>query len=189
MAIALEDKQNVDPPSALYPNGNIRDNDGSGNGTPVNKINHADFHQFFARLLVEGNVVPNGQPDNAYDGFQYIEALVKLIRSSATIEIEIGAWNMDTTAFKAVSLAPYGLDWTRIRWVKVMIFPDSPFIIMQPLDSADASTGAMDGDISGISAASGIVLHRLNSGAFDSAIYSDPGTLNRGIITIGYDWP
>lgn len=78
MAIALEDKPNVDPPSALYPNGNIRDNPGDGSGTPVNALVHADFHQFFARLLVEGVVTPNGQPENAYTGFQYIEAFKRL---------------------------------------------------------------------------------------------------------------
>ncbi len=79
MAIALEDKENVDGPTAAYPNGNIRDNDGTGNGTPVNKLNHADFHQFFARILVEAGITPNGLPDNAYDGFQYIDALKALI--------------------------------------------------------------------------------------------------------------
>jgi hypothetical protein len=75
MALAINDKQNTDAPSALYPQGNIRDNDGTGNGTPVNKQVYADFHQFFARILVEAGISPNHIPENAYDGFQYIQAL------------------------------------------------------------------------------------------------------------------
>lgn len=90
MAIALEDKTNVDAPSALYPNGNIRDNPGDGTGTPVNKEVYADFHQFFARLLVEAVVTANGQPDNAYTGFQYIEALKTLISTLVTPWITTG---------------------------------------------------------------------------------------------------
>jgi hypothetical protein len=79
MAIKLQDKQNTVPPNAIYPNGNIRDDDGSGNGTPVNVDVYGDFHQFFARLLASNGVSPNGLPDNAYDGFQYYESLQNML--------------------------------------------------------------------------------------------------------------
>lgn len=77
MAIALENKTNVDAPTVAYPFGKIRD--GEDTGTPVNTEVYGDLHQFFAKLLDEANITPNGQPENATDGFEYIEALQKLI--------------------------------------------------------------------------------------------------------------
>lgn len=78
MAIALENKTNVDAPSVAYPFGKIRD--GEDSGTPVNTEVYGDFHQFFAKLLDEANITPNGQPENATDGFEYIDALLKVVQ-------------------------------------------------------------------------------------------------------------
>lgn len=80
MAIKLEDKTNTAAPSGEFPYGNIKDNTGSNSGTPVNKLVYADFHQFFARLMAKATEVDatfdyNDVPENAYDGFQYFEAL------------------------------------------------------------------------------------------------------------------
>lgn len=84
MAIKLINQTNVDPASGEYPYGNIKDNDGSNNGTPLNKITHADFHQFFAKMLAEwealGFETASGVPDNAYDGFNYYSALLASAR-------------------------------------------------------------------------------------------------------------
>ena len=79
MAIKLENKPNVEAPSAAYPYGAIKDNTGSNDGTPVNTAVYGDFHQFFARMLGESGVTPNGLPDNAVDGFQYFEAFLRLL--------------------------------------------------------------------------------------------------------------
>lgn len=82
MAIFLANKESTENPNGEYPYGNIIDDDGSGTtGTPVNKEVYADFHQFFARLFAQSGLVYNGVPDNAYDGFQYYEALEAVIRS------------------------------------------------------------------------------------------------------------
>jgi len=81
MAIKLENKPNVAAPSATYPYGAIRDNTGSNDGTPVNTAVYGDFHQFFARMLGESGVTPNGLPDNQTNGFQYFEALRSVISS------------------------------------------------------------------------------------------------------------
>lgn len=84
MAIRLRSKTNVDAPDGEYPYGNIVDDDGSENGTPVDKEVYADIHQFFARLMeyaIENAVDGfdwNELPDNAYDGFQYFEALLRV---------------------------------------------------------------------------------------------------------------
>ena len=50
MAIKLEDKPNTVAPNADYPYGNIQDNTGSNNGTPVNTLVYSDLHQFFAKM-------------------------------------------------------------------------------------------------------------------------------------------
>lgn len=80
MARSLENKTNVDAPDSDYPYGRIRNNNGTGNGTPVNEQVYGDFHQFFAKLLAEAGITPNELPDNAYSGFQYFEALIELIK-------------------------------------------------------------------------------------------------------------
>jgi hypothetical protein len=105
--IPLKNKANTDynntaAPLSTYPYGNIRDDPGDNSGTAVNKVNHADFHQFFAKLMdmtsnpyriftkiQAGILQPSGPetgcapannlPDNATNGFQYIQALFVLI--------------------------------------------------------------------------------------------------------------
>ncbi|MEM1002278.1 MAG: hypothetical protein AAGH46_06500 [Bacteroidota bacterium] len=67
---------NIDNQSpANYPNGRIKDNDGSGNGTPVNERVYGDFHEFFAKLMRLGAISYNGLPDNEINGYQLLSAL------------------------------------------------------------------------------------------------------------------
>lgn len=79
MARKLEDQVNVDAPSGDYPYGRIRDDNGTGNGTPLTEAVHGDYHQFFARLLAISGVVANDMPDNNANGFQYYLALQAVI--------------------------------------------------------------------------------------------------------------
>lgn len=81
MAIQLLLKPQVDPADSEYPFGKIRDdsNTGADDGTPVNTEVYGDFHQFFAKIINVGGITYNNQPDNAYDGFQYYDALVAVI--------------------------------------------------------------------------------------------------------------
>ena len=93
MAIALASKTNTIPPSAAYPYGDIRDNDGTNNGTPVDRAVYADFHQFFARLLAEAGITANGLPDNLPNTFQYYLALLELTdryRCTSASSVAIG---------------------------------------------------------------------------------------------------
>ena len=83
MAIKLENKVNTDAPSTAYPFGNIKDNTGSNNGTPVDKNVYADFHQFFAKMMDESGIAYNDLPDSATDGFQYFLALKKVIEDNS----------------------------------------------------------------------------------------------------------
>lgn len=66
---------NIIPPSAEYPNGRIKDNDGSNNGTPVNEFIYGDLHETFAKLMRRYAISYNNLPDNETNGFQIVEAL------------------------------------------------------------------------------------------------------------------
>lgn len=189
MAIALKDKENVDAPSALYPNGNIRDNPGNGTGTPVNKQVYADLHQFFARLLVEGGITPNGQPENAYDGFQYIQALFRLTGGLKwTDPINIGPWNMNagSGALKAV---PHGVaDFTKIRAITVMVRDDTNTSIRELISpNYNAISGnLLGGTINGIGVTN-VNLAVLIGSIFDvdTSFSSVAGSYNRGWVRVG----
>lgn len=67
---------NRDPSN--YPNGRIKDNDGTGNGTGVNERVYGDLHQTIAKLMRLYEIAPTDFPDNETNGYQIIEALSAL---------------------------------------------------------------------------------------------------------------
>lgn len=72
----LSSNPNVDNSDlANYPNGRIKNNDGSGNGTAVNERVYGDIHQTVSKLMRLYNITPNDLPDNETNGFQIIDAL------------------------------------------------------------------------------------------------------------------
>jgi hypothetical protein len=60
---------------SVYPNGRIKDNTSSGNGTPVNEFVYGDLHEMKDKLMRLYGIVPNDLPDNESNGFQLIDAL------------------------------------------------------------------------------------------------------------------
>ena len=106
MAIKLEDKPQVNSPNPEYPYGEIRDDSSSGadDGTPVNKLVYGDMHQFFASLMANsiaiGGADYNDQPENAYDGFQYYQAMVNII----TFAINLRALTETTANWTDITL-------------------------------------------------------------------------------------
>lgn len=79
MAVKITTKVNTSVPNAAYPYGDIKDDSGANDGTPVNQLVYADFHQFFARLIDQSsfpNIVINDLPDNDTNDFQFYEALL-----------------------------------------------------------------------------------------------------------------
>lgn len=104
MAIKLENKTNVLAPNATYPYGNIKDNSGANDGTPVNTQVYGDIHQFFARLLALSGIVANGLPDNATNGFQYYEALQANIQSYVDALVDAAPGALDTLNELAAAL-------------------------------------------------------------------------------------
>lgn len=74
--IKLQDKLNAVPVSSTYPYGDIKDNSGSNDGTPVNRAVYADLHQFFEKMFAESGLTANNLPDNADNGFQLFQSLI-----------------------------------------------------------------------------------------------------------------
>lgn len=82
MSKGLENLVNTSAATADYPWKNIKDDSGAGDGTPLDMISHADYHQTFRKLLDDGGITPNNLPDNVTNGYQYIEALKKKYKRS-----------------------------------------------------------------------------------------------------------
>lgn len=72
----LANIDNSDPSN--YPNGRIKNNTGSGNGTPVNEFVYGDIHEAKDKLMRLYGISYNGLPDNETNGYQLIEALIAL---------------------------------------------------------------------------------------------------------------
>lgn len=72
--ILLKDKTNVIAPNSDYPFGDIKNNGGSNNGTPVDRDVYSYVHQFFEKMFAESAIVANGLPENETNGFQLFEA-------------------------------------------------------------------------------------------------------------------
>lgn len=77
--IPLKNNANVDNSDlANYPDGRIKDNQGAGDGTPVNRSVYGDLHSNISRLMRLYDITPTGLPDNETSGYQIIEALSAL---------------------------------------------------------------------------------------------------------------
>jgi len=74
--IPLNANGNVDNSDLVnYPDGRIRDNDGTNNGTGVNRSVYGDLHSNISKLMRLYAITPSGLPDNENNGFQLIESL------------------------------------------------------------------------------------------------------------------
>lgn len=187
---SLLSKPNVEPADSDYPYGYIRDRDGATPGTPVNEEVYGDIHQFFEKLMAESGVVANDLPDNDYNGFQLFEALSRVFVRSDTAElrkkiIEIGDWNMDTTASVDID---HGLpDNRKIRSVKVIIRNDATPGNIHPLEEIDTASEIVSGGVALVSTVF-VRLMRVSTGFFKlNPTLFDATSYNRGWITIEYE--
>jgi hypothetical protein len=89
MAIKLTTKTNTEPASTNYPYGQIKDKTSSVPGTPVNVATYGDFHQFFEKLMAAAGITHNNIPDNAGDGFQLYEALLKVMQGEDWNKVDL----------------------------------------------------------------------------------------------------
>jgi len=87
---SLINNPNVDNSDAFnYPSGRIKDNTGSGDGTPVNERVKGDLHQAVEKLMRLYSIAPNDLPDNETNGFQIVDAL-RALSSKNTIVNTLG---------------------------------------------------------------------------------------------------
>lgn len=82
MAREITDFGNFTPVSSTYPYGQIKDDTGSNDGTPVNVLTNGDIQQFFQKMMAGSGITPNGNPDNADNGFQLWEANLTAISAN-----------------------------------------------------------------------------------------------------------
>ncbi len=83
MAFNLGDQTNIDKSDlAKYPNGQIKDNSGSDDGTPVNRETSSDLWIFFDKLMRLAGIAYNGDYDNEANGYQYVQAAIALASKS-----------------------------------------------------------------------------------------------------------
>lgn len=74
--IPLNANANVDNSDLVnYPDGRLRDNDGTNNGTGVNRNVYGDLHSNISKLMRLYAITPNVLPDNETNDYQIIEAL------------------------------------------------------------------------------------------------------------------
>lgn len=83
MARDIQDVQNVDVPTAAYPNGKMRDKAGVTSGTILGEPLHGDHVQFFSKLMRDASpvVIPNSLPDNETNGYQLFQAFINYVRN------------------------------------------------------------------------------------------------------------
>lgn len=91
----LSSNPNVDNSDlANYPDGRIKDNTGSGDGTGVNERVYGDLHSNISKLLRLYGITPNNTPDNETNGYQIIDGLRALSTKNTIVQ------NLDKDAGK-----------------------------------------------------------------------------------------
>lgn len=81
MARGIQHYPRITPPDSDFPDGRLKDRDGSDRGTPINEFTNGDLQQFFAKIMRIAGIAPNLLPDCEYTGFQYYQALSSILNS------------------------------------------------------------------------------------------------------------
>lgn len=102
----LTDSTNV-PVSDAYPSGRIKDNTGSGDGTPVDEKVYGDIHQAIWAMVRRWGIIPNGLPDNIFNGYQIVEAL-RALPSKNDFVADLGGTNVLMTVPTKLNLFETG---------------------------------------------------------------------------------
>jgi len=91
----LENKTNVAAPDAEFPYGDVKDNTGSNNGTPVNRDLVGDLFQLLEKMFDYSGLTANGLPDNETNGFQLFEAF-RLVFAKKYVKQVTSVFDNDT---------------------------------------------------------------------------------------------
>jgi len=183
MARTFNDIPNT-PTSVDYPNGELIDETtpGSNDGTPVNRDVYGDIIQFFQKLLIDAGITADGNPDNVTNGYQLIEAMDKLQGQNRKLTIDIGDWNMQTTANLFITHGLGGL-WNNVRCLGGIIRNDANDTYY-PIGSLGDVILTVDSGIIKINSTQ-IKLTRTAAGQFNAAAFSTT-SYNRGWLVFEY---
>lgn len=86
MAISIQGMPNTTIPDSVYPDGQIKDDTGSDDGTPATVLTVGDMFQYFAKTMRDGGITPNNLPDNEYSGNQFFEAFNLLSKRYRSVQ-------------------------------------------------------------------------------------------------------
>lgn len=78
--ILLENKANSVAPGGDYDYGRMQDRASGVQGSEMNTEFHGDASQFFERIMALSGITANGLPDNNTNGFQLVDAIIRVIR-------------------------------------------------------------------------------------------------------------
>lgn len=83
MAISKNTQTNIDDSNlAAYPNGQVKDDDGTGDGFPLIRVTTSDHFEIWDKLMRLAAITFNGDFDNETNGFQFLQALIALASKS-----------------------------------------------------------------------------------------------------------
>ena len=135
--------------------------------------------------LVDGDLIPVLDSETAVDADKNktvaFSTLANTIFSLNVKVIEIGDWNMDTTAAKNVA---HGLDYTKIRSVSGIIRND-PDTTYSPIGIVSSDGNELHVYIDNIGSLN-VSMERLPSPSIFDTINYDSTSFNRGWLTILY---
>lgn len=83
MAISKNTQANIDDSNlAAYPNGQVKDDSGTGDGFPLIQVTTSDIYEFFDKLMRLAGLTFNAQFDNETNGYQFVQACAALASKS-----------------------------------------------------------------------------------------------------------
>tara|TARA_R110000850_G_scaffold249132_2_gene374021 strand:+ start:278 stop:886 length:609 start_codon:yes stop_codon:yes gene_type:complete len=104
----LTDVPNIEPVTADYPKGRLRDKVGAVPGTTLVESLNGDATQLFQKLVIDAGITENDTPDNVSNGYQLLDALVSKINEQtllASNEVLLNG-GMTTSEKDIVSFTP-----------------------------------------------------------------------------------
>lgn len=83
MAISKNTQANIDDSNpTAYPNGQVKDDDGTGDGFPLIQVTMSDHFEFFDKLMRQAGLTFNTEFDNEVNGYQLVQACSALASKS-----------------------------------------------------------------------------------------------------------
>lgn len=95
MAINFLSKPNVDNTDSSFPLGKIKDDNGSGNGTPISFEVYNDMHTFFQSMAHFADKTLNDLPDSENDGYELLECFRQYVHNQKGTSTALSSNQLD----------------------------------------------------------------------------------------------